>query len=174
MTELAKGLSLLNHFTLVSRLGRGGMAEVWLAEDSEKKSQVALKILLPRLASNPEIVDLLKSEAARCRRLSHPNIVRVYGCHADLGLHFIVMEYVPGGTAKELRGHSWQQIVRLLLPITDALDYAHQAGLVHRDLRASNILLDKRGRPRLTDFGIAGALRMTMNHVRRRVVHCRP
>jgi tetratricopeptide (TPR) repeat protein len=157
MTELSKGQALGPRFCLLSRLGDGGMAEVWLASDTQQDKPLVLKILHARLASQPEFVALLNAECERVRRLRHPNIVRVYGIHAEAEQHFISMEYIAGGTAKKLRGKSWQELVSVLLPVADALDYAHQAGLVHRDIRAANILLDEAGKPHLADFGIASA-----------------
>jgi serine/threonine protein kinase/tetratricopeptide (TPR) repeat protein len=135
------------------------MAEVWLASDSESQQgePLVLKILHSRLADQPEFITLLNAECEHLRRLRHPNIVRVYGFHAEAGRHFISMEYVPGGTAKTLCGRPWAEIIKMLLPVADALDYAHQAGLVHRDIRAANIFLDEAGKPYLADFGLASA-----------------
>jgi serine/threonine protein kinase len=157
MTELVKDLSLANRYTLVSWLGAGGMAEVWLANDANAGKQVALKFLRPELAAKPEYLQLFETEAERSKQLSHPGIVRVFDLHADAGWHFIVLEYMPGGSLREQQNLHWSDMLHLLLPVTDALEYAHRAGFVHRDLRAANILLDKSGRPRLIDFGIAGA-----------------
>jgi serine/threonine protein kinase len=133
------------------------MAEVWLASDSESQQGKALvlKILHERLADQPGFIALLNAECEHLRRLRHPNIVRVYGFHAEAGRHFISMEYIPGGTAKTLCGRPWAEIIKILLPVADALDYAHQAGLVHRDIRAANIFLDEAGKPYLADFGLA-------------------
>ena len=157
MTELVKGLSLVERYTLDSPVGSGGMAEVWLARDERNEKQVALKFLKPGLTSKPEFIDLLKTEAERCRRLYHPAIVRVYGFYSEHDLHFIAMEYLPGGSLLNKR-MDWQKALSLFLPVIDALEYAHGAGFVHRDLRAANILLDEAGRPRIVDFGVAVAL----------------
>jgi serine/threonine protein kinase len=159
MTELVKDLSLVNRYTLVSRLGAGGMAEVWLAADERDGKQVALKFLRAELAANPDLLQLFEMEAERCQRLSHPGIVRSFGLQADAGWYFMVMEYIPGGAVRVTRNFDWQASVRLLLPVAEALEYAHRAGFVHRDLRAANILLDAAGKPRLADFGVAGVLK---------------
>ena len=158
MTELAEGLSLGTRFRLVSLLGEGGMGQVWLATDLDRNASVALKILNAELAAQQGFVDLLKDECAKASGLLHPNIVRVYEVHDEAGFHFISMEYVAGESLKQLRGSSWRTVVQTLLPLTDALSYAHQRGVVHRDLTPVNVLLDKTGKPRLLDFGIASFL----------------
>ncbi|MGI9290173.1 MAG: serine/threonine-protein kinase, partial [Gammaproteobacteria bacterium] len=156
--ELVEGLPLADRYTLLNPLGSGGMADVWLARDEREQREVALKFLKPELVARPEFIELLKQEAERCRRLSHPAIVRVYGFHNEQGCVFIAMEYLPGGSLLSLKQTAWQGLLQLLLPVLDALEYAHSAGFIHRDLRAANILLDKSGRPRVTDFGVAVSL----------------
>ena len=158
MTELAEGLSLGTRFRLVSMLGEGGMGQVWLATDIDRNTTVALKILNAELAAQQGFVDLLKDECAKASGLLHPNIVRVYEAHDEAGFHFISMEYVKGESLQQLRGSSWRTVVQTLLPLTDALSYAHQRGVVHRDVTPANVLLDKAGKPRLLDFGIASFL----------------
>ena len=101
---------------------------------------------------------MLDAEFAKAQRLLHPNIVRVYERHQVDGWHFISMELLAGRSLAELRGASWSTIVAMLLPLTDALAYAHRSGIVHRDLKPSNVLIDAAGNPRLLDFGIAGVL----------------
>jgi tetratricopeptide (TPR) repeat protein len=158
MVELAEGLSLGSRFRLKHLLGEGGMGQVWLATDPDRDSDVALKILNAELAAQQGFVDLLTQECLKARQLLHPNIVRVYEIHHEAGLHFISMEYVDGDHLKSMRGRDWRSIVELLLPLTDALAYAHRLGVVHRDVTAANVLLDKAGNPRLLDFGIASFL----------------
>jgi serine/threonine protein kinase len=158
MTELSEGMSLGTRFRLDSRLGSGGMGEVWLAIDTQESRQVALKILNADLANKQGFVALLQAECDKAQRLHHPNIVRVYASHHEAGLHFISMEFIDGRCLKELRGQPWRSIVETVLPLTDTLAYAHKAGVIHRDIKPANILLDKAGNPRLTDFGIASVL----------------
>jgi tetratricopeptide (TPR) repeat protein len=134
------------------------MSEVWRAFDAERAQDIALKILNQALAEQAGFVELLHAECAKARQLRHPNIVRVYDAHTESGLHFISMEYVAGPSLKELRGTDWRAIVKMLLPLTDALDYAHSAGIVHRDIKPANVLLVSPDDPRLTDFGIASLL----------------
>jgi hypothetical protein len=158
MAELSEGYSLGNRFRLVARLGRGGMAEVWRAEDLETGDAVALKILHGELAREQGYIDLLAAEFETTRDLVHPNIVRVYSLHHEDGYHFLAMEFVAGPSLKSLRGGNWRQIVQMVLPLTDALEYAHRSGVIHRDIKPGNVLTDANGAPRLTDFGVASVL----------------
>jgi len=155
MKELGAGQRLDSRFELVHPLGRGGVGEVWLANDLELNEQIALKVLRPELAGNDVWVGLLRDECRRVRKLMHPGIVRVYDFHRDGAHSFISMQYVPGESLKNFRGQDWQQVVRAVLPLTDALEYAHRQGLVHRDIKSSNVLFSRHEQPLLTDFGLA-------------------
>ena len=156
MTELQSGQSLAGRFTLTRHLGQGGMGDVWLARDQDLGIDVVAKLVASD--ATPEQISLLQQECRSARRLSHPNIVRVFDFHQDPAATFITMEYVEGGNVAQLRGREPQQIIRDLLPLVDALEYAHEEGVIHRDLKSGNVLLDSSGRPRLSDFGIAGVL----------------
>lgn len=158
MAELSEGLTLDNRFRLIARLGSGGMGQVWLAADMQTDEQIALKILDAGLATTQGFVDLLEAECDKARRLMHPNIVRVYAAHHADGYHFISMQYVEGRSLAELRGRHWREIVESVLPLTDALEFAHKSGLVHRDVKPANVLLDSSGNPHLMDFGVASML----------------
>ncbi len=155
MTGLSEGLHLSSRFELVNPLGRGGMGEVWLANDLELNEQIALKVLRSELSGDQLWLDLLREECRRVRNLVHPGIVRVYDFHHDGPYAFISMQYVPGASLVQSRGQAWQDILQTLLPVTDALEYAHRQGLVHRDIKASNVLLGEQQQPLLTDFGVA-------------------
>lgn len=158
MLNLVTDHQLSARFTLIRSLGKGGMCEVWLAEDKELGEQVALKILDPKLADSSWLVDLLRNECRNSRRLVHPHIVRCYDFHQAEGLYFISMAYVQGSDIGDLRKAPIKDILRAIVPVTDALAYAHKLGMVHRDIKASNVLLDESGTPYLTDFGIASVL----------------
>ena len=134
------------------------MCEVWLAEDRELGEQVALKILDPALGDSTWLVDLLRNECRNSRRLVHPHIVRCYDFHQSEERYFISMAYVQGSDIGDLRTAPIARILRAIIPIADALAYAHGLGMVHRDIKASNVLLDETGTPYLTDFGIASVL----------------
>ncbi len=158
MTELAPGHTLLDRFRLDRLLGRGGMGQVWLATDSELGEEVALKILDDQLVGQPGTLDLLRHECRQARRLIHPNIVRIFDLHGDGPRAFISMEYVQGGEFGQLRDAAPAEILRHVVPLADALAYAHGQGVVHRDIKPSNVLIDTSGNPRLVDFGVAGLL----------------
>ncbi len=163
MLNLEKDKILLSRFRLSEMIGQGGMGQVWLVWDHELDIQIAAKILNPQLMSDPHRVQLLKNECRNTRRLAHPNIVRVFDFHRSEDLAFISMEYVAGQNLNAYRRQRKQvstlQVITLLKPIVNALGYAHEMGLVHRDVKAGNILIDQQQAPRLTDFGIAGVFK---------------
>jgi tetratricopeptide (TPR) repeat protein len=134
------------------------MGEVWLARDEELDEDLALKFLHPRLAGRAPLVELLKAECKRTRALLHPNIVRLFDFHRADERFYLSMEYLDGGDIARYRGESLQRLVPLLMTVADALAYAHGQGIVHRDLKTSNVLMDRNGLVKLTDFGIAGVL----------------
>ncbi|MCH9025725.1 MAG: protein kinase [Proteobacteria bacterium] len=158
MREYQKGQHLSGRFTLITLLGQGGMGEVWLAKDDHLARDVALKILSPALAANPAMVELLRDECRLTRQMVHPNIVRVHEFHSDGDSHFISMEYVEGDSLEALAGRHHEVWLPVLLPALDALEYAHQAGMVHRDIKLSNVLYTANGEVRLCDFGIGGII----------------
>ncbi|MCZ6826327.1 MAG: protein kinase [Gammaproteobacteria bacterium] len=158
MQEYKKGQHLSRRFTLIAPLGQGGMGEVWLASDDHHSRDVALKILSPALAENPAMIELLQIECSLTRQLVHPNIVRVYEFHSDGDIHYISMEYVEGDSLEALAGRHHEVWLPVLLPVLDALEYAHQAGMVHRDIKLSNVLYTEDGEVRLSDFGISGII----------------
>ena len=156
MPELTSGQSIASRFTLNRRLGTGGMGEAWLARDESLGIEVVVKFL----SRDPtdDQVSLLCQECRNARRLTHPNIVRVFDFHQEGSHRFITMDYIDGDDIGALRGESPQKILRTVLPLVDALEYAHGEGVVHRDLKSSNVLLDASGRPYLADFGVAALL----------------
>jgi serine/threonine protein kinase len=132
------------------------MGDAWLAKDEDLGAQVVIKMVSSD--ASPEQISLLQHECRSARRLSHPNIVRVFDFHQDPVASFITMEYVEGGDLSQFRGQPPSRILEVVLPLVEALEYAHGEGVVHRDLKCSNVLVDTAGRPRLSDFGIAGVL----------------
>jgi tetratricopeptide (TPR) repeat protein len=156
MSERSPGHDLNRRFKLLRPLGRGGMAEVWLVYDRELDEEVAAKIVDADV--DPELLARLQREFRAARRLGHPNIVPVFDFHRGDRQHLLTMAHVSGEDLSSLRGAPVERILHTLVPIADALAHAHARGVVHRDLKATNVLVDAEGRPQLLDFGIAGLL----------------
>jgi eukaryotic-like serine/threonine-protein kinase len=153
---LESGQELSARFVLVRRLGTGGSGEVWLAQDRERGCFVALKILRDDLMQDVAAIAALQRECEHVRALDHPNILRVDGVHRSGRYTWIAMEYASGGDLSQLRGRGYREILlHAALPIAAALQHAHRAGIVHRDVKPSNVLLASDGTPRLADFGMA-------------------
>src|SRR5918998_3043917 len=148
-------------YRILRKLGSGGMANVYLAEDEDLGRQVAIKILNDRHAADDQFVERFRREAKNAAGLSHPNIVQIYDRGEAEGTYYIAMEYLGGRTLKEAVAD------RQPLPIREAIDYArqilaalrfaHRNGIVHRDIKPHNVLVDSEGRVKVTDFGIARA-----------------
>lgn len=153
MTPLEPGLEFLPHLTLVRRLGRGGMGEAWLARDASRGEEVVAK-LLPADAPADRVA-LLRREARLVRKVQHPGIVPVYGFEQGPHGAAVVSRYMRGGDAGRLRGGEPRAIVRLAGEVAHALGHLHGLGVVHRDVKPTNVLLDESGRAHLADFGIA-------------------
>src|SRR5918997_5906560 len=154
-------------YLITRKLGSGGMAKVYLAEDQELGRRVAIKILDDRHASDAQFVERFRREAQNAGGLSHPNIVSIYDRGEAGGSYYIAMEYVEGRTLKELlvaRGPSPIGIaIDYTRQILSALRFAHRNGIVHRDIKPHNVIVDGEGRVKVMDFGIAraGASQMT-------------
>lgn len=155
MRILEKGMLLADRYVLVRQLGTGGMSDVWLADDRRSGSPVALKILAARLAGNSRYRSMLHAEWQLGLRLMHPNIVRVFEYHDDSEQPFYSLQYLDGPDISIVSQHELVDILRPFGLICDALRYAHGKGVIHRDIKAANILLDSRGIPYLIDFGVA-------------------
>jgi eukaryotic-like serine/threonine-protein kinase len=152
---------LAGRYRLTRKLGSGGMADVWLADDEELGRRVAVKILHERYANDEQFVERFRREATHAAGLSHPNIVSIYDRGEADGSYYIVMEYVEGRTLKELivtRGPCPVPVaVAYTRQILGALGYAHRNGIIHRDIKPHNVIVDREGRVKVTDFGIARA-----------------
>jgi eukaryotic-like serine/threonine-protein kinase len=162
-----------DRFVLVRELGPGGMARVFLGRDEVLDRPVAVKIVEPD-PEDPEVGLRFRREGRAAARLSHPNIVRVYDAGEDEldgnRVSYIVMEYVPGGDLKDMMERNGllpeAMLSRVGADVAAGLSHAHERGIVHRDVKPRNVLIDDRGSPKLADFGIARALDATTSHNR--------
>ena len=156
-----RGSIFAGRYRLERKLGSGGMADVWLAEDQELGRKVAIKMLHERYANDTQFVERFRREATHAAGLSHPNVVSIYDRGEAEGSYFIVMEYVEGRTLKELivtRGPCPVPVaISYVRQVLAALRYAHRNGIVHRDIKPHNVLVDHEGRVKVADFGIARA-----------------
>src|SRR3984893_10958374 len=155
-------------YRVISRLGSGGMADVYLAEDQLLGRQVAVKLLHHHFAEDQEFVERFRREAASAAGLSHPNIVGIFDRGEWQGTYYIAMEYVAGRslktTVREQGALDPAAAIDIVVQILRAARFAHKRGVIHRDLKPHNVIIDEEGRARVTDFGIAraGASDMTL------------
>ncbi|MBI2933643.1 MAG: protein kinase [Planctomycetes bacterium] len=143
---------------VVSKIGEGGMGAVYKANQPQLNRCVALKILSPALACDPDFRERFIVEAQVLAKLSHPNVVTVYDFGEKDGLYYLVMEFVEGTNLRQVLDsnlHSRDELLKLVAPLCEALEYAHGQGVIHRDIKPENILVDRHGRVKITDFGLA-------------------
>jgi serine/threonine-protein kinase len=156
------GERVANRYELLEVVGSGGMSTVYRALDTLLERHVALKVLHPHYGDDPEYVERFRREARSVAQLSHPNIVTVIDRGDDDGRQYIVFEYVDGESLKECVDRNGplpvRRVVELGIQIADALAFAHQHGLVHRDVKPQNVLINGEGEAKVTDFGIARSL----------------
>jgi len=149
---------VLNQYRILGPLGKGGMGEVYLAEDTELARKVALKLLPPEMAAVPQRIERFRREARAVAALSHPNIVTIYSVEEADGVHFLTMELVAGKTLDSLipaSGVTLERIFDVAIPLADALSDAHEKGVTHRDLKPANVMVTDDGRVKVLDFGLA-------------------
>jgi len=149
----------IGRYIIQQSIGEGGMGAVYRALDTHLDCNVALKVLLPGRESEEVFLKRFQREARSMARLNHPNLVKVMDYGEQDGMVYLVMPYVAGGTLSKLsKPMSADQAASMLLPVARALGYAHSQGMIHRDVKPSNVLLTESGEPMVTDFGIAGLL----------------
>ena len=149
------------HLEIMELLGQGGMGAVYKARQPSLDRLVALKILPVEAAADPGFAERFNREAKALARLNHPNIVTVYDFGQAGGLHYLVMEYVDGANLRQVQRASklsTREALQIIPQICEALQFAHDEGVVHRDIKPENVLLDKKGRVKIADFGLAKIL----------------
>ncbi|OVE80079.1 hypothetical protein BVY01_00880 [bacterium I07] len=149
---------LISHYKIIEKLGEGGMGEVWLAEDTKLDRKVALKFLPAHMTKDRNAVERFKREAKSAAALNHPNIVTIYEIVEYEGQTFLAMEHVDGHSLREEIENGpieVEKVVDITKQICEGLEKAHKADIIHRDIKPENILIDKSGRVRILDFGLA-------------------
>lgn len=160
-----KGELIDNRYKIIKSIGEGGMANVYLAWDTILEREVAVKILRGDLSGDEKFIRRFQREANSASSLKHPNIVEMYDVGEDDGQYYIVMEYVDGKTLKQVlkqRGElSITEVVDIMMQVTDGMAHAHDAYIIHRDIKPQNIMILNNGMIKITDFGVATALNST-------------
>jgi len=165
----------LGNYRILETIGQGGMARVYKAHQENLGRDVAIKVLPPWYTADRSFVERFNLEARLVASLSHPNIVTVHDANEQNGHLYIVMQLVDGGTFKHRLDHLQHtgkmidptEVVSIFVQLADALSYAHAQGVIHRDIKPVNVLLDRSGRPILSDFGIAKVMASTKTHLTR-------
>lgn len=162
LKELTRGSTLSDRYEIIEELGKGGMGRVYRVVDKKINEEVALKLLAPEIASSVKTIERFKNELKFARKISHKNVCRMYDFNEEEEAPYITMEYVPGEDLKSVIRMTGQlsvgRAISIAKQICQGLAEAHQLGIIHRDLKSSNIMIDKRGNVRIMDFGVARSL----------------
>ena len=167
--EVPEVAKLFPQLEIQQLLGQGGMGAVYRARQPALDRLVALKILPPRTSADAGFADRFTREARALARLNHPNVVGVYEFGVVDGLHYFMMEFIDGLNLRQVQQAgriSPREALKIIPQICDALQYAHEAGVVHRDIKPENVMLDKKGRVKITDFGLAKILGLEARDLR--------
>ena len=152
----------VDRYRIIEKLGEGGMAVVYKAFDTRLEREVAIKFIRTGMIAPDLLATTLKRferEAKSLARMEHPYIINIHDFGEHGGQPYLVMEYVPGGTLKEIdKPCSYREAVKMLIPIAEALAFAHERGVIHRDVKPANILITENGHPMLSDFGVVKIL----------------
>jgi serine/threonine protein kinase/tetratricopeptide (TPR) repeat protein len=161
--ELTTGSTFAGRYQIIEELGKGGMGKVYKAVDTRIKEKIALKLIKPEIASDKKTLERFGNELKLARKITHKNVGKMFDINEEQGTHYITMEYVPGQDLKGLIKQTGQLAVGTSISIAkqicQGLSEAHKAGVIHRDLKPNNIMIDREGEVRIMDFGIARSLK---------------
>jgi len=160
--KLTRGTTFAGRYGVIEKLGEGGMGKIYRVEDKKINEEVALKLIRPEIASDKKTIELFSNELKFARKIAHRNVCKMYDLGEEKGTHYITMEYVPGEDLKSMIKMMGQlspgQSIFIAKHVCEGLAEAHRLGITHRDLKSSNIMIDKHGNARIMDFGIAHSL----------------
>jgi len=160
--ELTSGSTFAERYQIIEELGKGGMGKVYRVLDKKLKEEIALKLIKPGIASDKKTVERFSNELKIARKIGHKNVARMFDLNEEQGTHYITMEYVRGEDLKKLIRKIGQlsagQAIPIAIQVCDGLSEAHRLGVVHRDLKPQNVMVDEGGNARIMDFGIARSL----------------
>ena len=160
--ELTRGTTFAGRYEIIEELGKGGMGAIYRVEDIKVKQEIALKLIKPEISSDKKTIERFRNELKTTRMISHRNVCRMFDLGEAEDTHFITMEYVPGEDLRSFIRRSERldigKTISIAKQICEGLSEAHRLGVVHRDLKSSNVMIDKEGNARIMDFGIARSL----------------
>jgi serine/threonine protein kinase/Flp pilus assembly protein TadD len=160
--ELTRGSTFAGRYEVIEELGKGGMGKVYRVEDKKIKQEVALKLINPDVASDKKTIERFSNELKTARMISHRNVCRMFDLSEEKGIHYITMEYVPGEDLKSFIKRARQltpgTAINIAKQVCEGLFEAHRLGVIHRDLKPQNVMIDKEGNARIMDFGIARSI----------------
>lgn len=163
LKELSRGTTFARRYDVIEEVGRGGMGKVYRAIDKNVEEEVALKILNPEVAADEKMIERFRNELKLARKITHRNVCRMYDLNAEEGTQFIVMEYVPGenlrSLIKRIGRFTTGKAIIVAKQVCEGLAEAHRLGVIHRDLKSQNIMIDNEGNARIMDFGIARVIK---------------
>ena len=161
--ELTTGSTFAGRYQIIEELGKGGMGKVYKALDADLKEKVAIKLIKPEVAADKNTIERFRNEMKFARKIRHKNVCQMYDLNKEEGIHYITMEYVHGEDLKRLIRKIGQmsagQVISIAVQVCEGMAEAHRLGVVHRDLKPQNIMVDEEGNARIMDFGIARSVK---------------